>query len=99
MNLLNRRAFCIASSAAAGALALATPSAQAQTPPLDVARILIGFPAGSGADAMARALAQRLAPAYAKQVIVENRTGHRRRRSRHSTRRSGRAWPILRSRK
>lgn len=75
MNPLNRRAFCRASLSAAGALALATPTAQAQAQPLDVARILVGFPAGSAADAMARALALRLAPTYARQVIVENRTG------------------------
>lgn len=75
MNPLNRRAFCRASLSTAGALALATPTAQAQAQPLDVARILVGFPAGSAADAMARALALRLAPTYARQVIVENRTG------------------------
>lgn len=77
MTLLCRRALCMASLSAAGAMALAVPAVQAQgqPQPLEVARILIGFPPGSGADVMARALAQRMAPAYAKQVIVENRTG------------------------
>jgi tripartite-type tricarboxylate transporter receptor subunit TctC len=75
MNQLNRRVFCLSSISAAGALALTAPPARAQTQPLEVARILLGFPAGSAADALARALAQRLAPTYAKQVIVENRTG------------------------
>lgn len=75
MNALNRRAFCLSSISAAGALALTTPIARAQPQPLESARILIGFPAGSAADAMARALAQRLAPTYARQVIIENRTG------------------------
>lgn len=75
MSLPNRRAFCTAALTAAGALTMAVPAAQAQPQPLELARILVGFPAGSAADAMARALAQRLAPAYAKQVIIENRTG------------------------
>ena len=75
MNALNRRAFCLSSISAAGALALTTPIARAQPQPLESARILIGFPAGSAADAMARALARQLAPTYARQVIVENRTG------------------------
>jgi tripartite-type tricarboxylate transporter receptor subunit TctC len=75
MKPLNRRAFCGSPLIAAGAWPLATLPARAQTQPLELARILIGFPAGSAADAMARALARQLAPTYARQVIVENRTG------------------------
>lgn len=73
MNTQNRRVFCLSSLAAAGASLLASPAVQAQS--LDLARILIGFPAGSGGDVLARRIAERLAPAYAKQVIVENRPG------------------------
>lgn len=73
MHTMNRRTFCQSSLGAAGAALLATPAAQAQS--LDLARILIGFPAGSGGDVVARRIAERLASVYAKQVIVENRPG------------------------
>ena len=73
MYTLNRRVFCQSSLQAVGACLLAPPVAQAQS--LDLARIFIGFPAGSGGDVVARRIAERLAPTYAKQVIIENRPG------------------------
>lgn len=43
---------------------------------LDMARILVGFPAGGTTDAAARRLAESLrAQGYARQVIVENKVG------------------------
>jgi tripartite-type tricarboxylate transporter receptor subunit TctC len=39
------------------------------------ARILVGFPAGAGADNFARRLAERLRGTYASTLIVENRVG------------------------
>lgn len=39
------------------------------------ARIVVGFPAGAGFDATARAIAERLRGLYAQAVIVENRAG------------------------
>ncbi len=73
MDALNRRSFCVSSVCVAGA-SLMVP-AHAQVQPLDLAKILIGFPAGSGGDVVARRIAERLAPAYARQVIIENRPG------------------------
>ncbi|MFD1710311.1 twin-arginine translocation pathway signal protein [Ottowia sp. GY511] len=63
-------------AAALCALAL-TPwtAVQAQTAAVDNAKIVVGFPAGSTPDVLARRVAERLAPLYAKSVIVENRTG------------------------
>jgi len=56
-------------------LALNSPTLRAQAQSLDLAKILVGFPAGAGVDVLARRIAERLAPSYAKQVIVENRPG------------------------
>jgi tripartite-type tricarboxylate transporter receptor subunit TctC len=41
----------------------------------ELARVVLGFPAGSSIDALARRVADKLAPAYAKTVVVENRVG------------------------
>lgn len=56
-------------------LALAAPIARAQAFPARPIRILVGYAAGGGVDAMARMLAQRLSPDLGQQVIVENRAG------------------------
>ncbi|HEY0822463.1 MAG TPA: tripartite tricarboxylate transporter substrate-binding protein [Ramlibacter sp.] len=66
---LSRRA------AIAAALALAAPLAAAQSFPNKPVRVLVGYAAGGGVDAMARMLAQRLAPVLGQQVVVENRAG------------------------
>lgn len=59
--------------------ALAFPfgtSAIAQTHPLDgVVRMVVGFPAGTSIDTIARRYAAKLAGRYAENVIVENRAG------------------------
>ena len=74
---MNRRRTTIAALAA---LLVATP-ALAQTPkaaeawPTKPVRILVGFPAGSSPDLVARALAEPLSKAWGQPVIVENKPG------------------------
>jgi tripartite-type tricarboxylate transporter receptor subunit TctC len=46
---------------------------QGQT--LETARIITGFAPGGVSDTVSRAVAQKLAPGYARSVVVENRTG------------------------
>ncbi len=57
------------------ALAAAAPLAGAQTYPNKPIRVLVGYAAGGGVDAMARMLAARLPPVLGQQVVVENRAG------------------------
>ena len=59
---------------AGAALAFSGVAAQAQEA-LDNLKILVGFPAGGTADVTARWLADKLAPAYAKNAIVDNKPG------------------------
>src|SRR5437763_12684715 len=62
---------------AAGAAALPTVSriARAQTYPTRPVRIIIGFPAGSSADIVARLMGQWLSERLGQPVIIENRPG------------------------
>src|SRR5207248_11444365 len=48
---------------------------EAQDWPHRVVRVVVGLPAGGGADAVARILANRLSEMWHQQVIVENRSG------------------------
>lgn len=48
---------------------------EAWAQPLDLARILVGFPAGSSVDALARAFAKSMSGTTAKTVVVENKPG------------------------
>ena len=57
------------------ALAVAAPLAGAQSYPNKPIRLLVGYAAGGGVDAMARMLALRLPPLLGQQVVVENRAG------------------------
>jgi tripartite-type tricarboxylate transporter receptor subunit TctC len=59
----------------AAGLALAVPLAGAQAFPAKPIRVVVGYSAGGGVDAMTRMLAQRLAPVLGQQVVVENRAG------------------------
>jgi len=59
---------------AGAALAFSGTAARAQDA-LDNLKILVGFPAGGTADVTARWLADKLAPAYAKNAIVDNKPG------------------------
>ncbi len=54
-------------------LAQRSPAAQAQA--LDMARIVIGFPAGGTMDAVSRQVADKMQPEYARSMIVESRVG------------------------
>lgn len=70
--LPTRRAFLAASAAALG-LSIAGAPVVAQSG--KTVRILVGFPAGGGTDALARLLADKLKEPLGASVIVENRPG------------------------
>ena len=70
-----RRALCTLLTAGAAALALGPGGrahAQGGGTPL---RLLVGFPAGAGTDAIARALGEKLKDVLGVPVIVDNRAG------------------------
>ena len=70
--MTNRRQFVQAS---VGLAALGLPFAgRAQFGP-DIAKIVVGFPAGGTVDALARRIADRLRGNYAGNVVVENKPG------------------------
>jgi tripartite-type tricarboxylate transporter receptor subunit TctC len=60
---------------AAAGLAVVAPFAAAQAYPARPVRLLVGYSAGGGVDAIARMLSQRLSTALGQQVVVENRAG------------------------
>jgi tripartite-type tricarboxylate transporter receptor subunit TctC len=68
------RRFCIAVSAAA-LLAAALPAAQAEEWPSRPITMVVPFPAGGSADAVARLIALELGDKLKQQVVVENRGG------------------------
>ena len=70
---MQRRRFIQA--AAAGAAAATSPALFAQALPNGPVRLVVGFPPGGGADALARVVAQHLGTLWGRQVIVENRAG------------------------
>ena len=72
MNLRRRRA--LQALGAAGAT-LAAPSIVRAQEPLDTLKILVGYPPGGSSDVATRHIADKLAPGYAKTVIVDNRPG------------------------
>jgi tripartite-type tricarboxylate transporter receptor subunit TctC len=69
---LSRRSL-LKSAAAASSLMAGLPAAQAQS--LDVARVYGGFAAGGSVDTLSRRFAEKLAPDYAKAVLVEPKPG------------------------
>jgi tripartite-type tricarboxylate transporter receptor subunit TctC len=70
---MQRRSFLVRSAAAAAAIA--APAARAQGWPQGPVRLVVGFPPGGGADALARVVGARLATLWGQQVLVENRAG------------------------
>jgi len=61
--------------ALAALLAAAALAAQAQSWPAKPLRMVVAFPPGGSTDIAVRALAERISPALAQPVVVENRTG------------------------
>jgi tripartite-type tricarboxylate transporter receptor subunit TctC len=59
----------------AATLLVACASAQAQTYPTRDIRVIVGLPAGSGGDVVARFYADKLSQVAGKPVIVENKPG------------------------
>ena len=60
---------------AASALALTGRAAHAQAWPNRFVRLIVPYPAGGGADAIARILGQRLSEMWGQQVTIENKGG------------------------
>jgi len=57
------------------ALALWPCAAFAQMYPVKPIRMIVTFPAGSGADIVARTVGQKMAESLGQQVVVDNRAG------------------------
>jgi tripartite-type tricarboxylate transporter receptor subunit TctC len=68
---MQRRTFM---TGVAASIALPMAHAQASLPSGPI-RIVVGFAPGGGTDALARVMAQKLAPLWNTQVIVENKAG------------------------
>lgn len=58
-----------------GALIVAAPAALAQNYPSRPIKLIVGFPAGGGADSVARLVAQALGERIKTTIVVENRPG------------------------
>ena len=70
--------FCVALTtilAAVPASAQIASTSSGQPFPAKPVRIIVAFPAGGGLDFTTRVVAQKLAEAWAQQVVVENRPG------------------------
>jgi tripartite-type tricarboxylate transporter receptor subunit TctC len=70
---MQRRLFLRTSAATAATLA--APGLFAQAFPPGPIRLIVGFPPGGGADALARVVAEKLSTLWKQQVIVENKPG------------------------
>ena len=62
-------------AAASAVTTLGAPSLFAQALPSGPIRLVVGFPAGGGADALGRVVAEKLTVMWKQQVIVENKAG------------------------
>lgn len=70
---MQRRHFIQATGA--GAAALALPTLRAQSWPSGPIRIVVGFPPGGGADALARVVGLKLSALWNQPVVIENKAG------------------------
>src|SRR6516162_6015754 len=73
--LMLRRRDVLQFAAAAAAVPLAVDLGRAQAYPARPVQILVGFPAGSGPDIVARLAAQWLTERLGQQFVVDNRPG------------------------
>src|SRR5215213_5266264 len=73
MKLARRRFLQLAATAAV--LPTLPHIAWAQAWPTRIVRLVVGFPAGGGADAVTRIVASRLSEVWGQQVVVENKAG------------------------
>jgi tripartite-type tricarboxylate transporter receptor subunit TctC len=74
--MINRRKLIALSAASALSPSLAVPRASAQQAwPNRFVRLVVPFPAGGGADSIARIVGQRLSEMWGQQVTIENRGG------------------------
>jgi tripartite-type tricarboxylate transporter receptor subunit TctC len=71
---MQRRQF-IQTAGAAAIASLGAPGVFAQALPNTPIRLIVGFPPGGGADALARVVAQKLTGLWNQQVVVENKAG------------------------
>lgn len=71
---MQRRQFLRAAGVATLA-SIGAPRSYAQALPNAPIRLIVGFPPGGGADALARVVAQKLSSMWNQQVIVENKPG------------------------
>ena len=71
---MQRRHFLASSTAAAASLAFPFEHARAQGG-VDMAKIIVGFPAGTTPDVLARRVGERLAKGYAQASLVDNKAG------------------------
>ena len=62
-------------TAGASAAVLGAPSLFAQSWPSGPIRLVVGFPPGGGADALARVVAQKLSVLWNQPVVIENKAG------------------------
>ena len=74
MQKQNRRDFITAAGALAAASALPSWSQQAGWPNKPI-RILVGFPPGGGADALARVVGEKLQTLWKQPVVIDNKPG------------------------
>jgi tripartite-type tricarboxylate transporter receptor subunit TctC len=72
--MLSRR-HLLAASACVAASGIAGRTAQAQEWPSRPVRLVVPYPAGGGADAIARLVSGRLAEMWRQQIVIENRGG------------------------
>jgi tripartite-type tricarboxylate transporter receptor subunit TctC len=73
--MTTRRHFTQSLTGAAALAALGLPLAARAQNSLELAKILVGFPAGGTTDALSRRLADKLRGGYANNVVVENKPG------------------------
>ena len=70
---MQRRTVLQAATAAAATIAL--PAVRAQAWPSGPIKLVVGFPPGGGADALARVVGQKLSETWKQPVVIDNKAG------------------------